>query len=238
MTADLIFDGIDLTPLLKVEEIRRPFIPPSEYLTNQSIKGYDRFYKRQLKSYAIEVDVRLIKSNRSNLKEVVESIRSILYTKQPAKIQLRDEPYKYNIGVCSADSIEYFLRTGFSTLEFYCFEPFLYSSAEKTVSVSSVLKSIDNQGLHETPPTITVTGAVGNNIRIDNQTTGEHVLLVHNFTNTDTIEFNHEKEVVKINNVERLKLLDFQSDFFVLNKGTNQLKCSNGTAVVKYRERW
>lgn len=238
MIGELIFNGTDLSPLLKVEEVRRPFLPPSEYLTYQSTKGYDRFYKRQLKSYAVEADVRLIRKSRIDLKEVSESVRSILYTEKPVRIQLRDEPNKYNVGICSADSIEYFLRTGFSTLEFYCFEPFLYADNEKTVSISAGLKTIENQGLHDTEPIITVTGATGNNIRIDNETTGEYVLLNHNFTGTDTITFNHEKELVKINGAERLKLLNFQSDFFALKKGTNQLKCSNGTAVIKYRERW
>lgn len=238
MIAELIFNGVDLTPLLKVEAIRRPFIPPSKYLTNQSIKGYDRFYKRQLKSYTIEADVRLIKSSRTNLKEVVESIRSVLYTKEPAKIQLRDEPSRYNIGICSADSIEYFLRTGFSTLEFYCFEPFLFSDTEKKANVGNSEITVENKGLHDAEPVITVTGATGNNIRIDNVTTGEYILLLHNFVANDQIVFDCKKEEVKINNTERLKLLDYRSDFFVLKKGSNKLKCSNGSAIIKYRERW
>lgn len=238
MTAELIFNGVDLTPLLKVEEVRRPFLPPSEYLTQQSIKGYERFYKRQLKSYVVEADVRLIKNSRTKLKEVADNIRSLLYTEGPVKIQLRDEPDKYNIGICSADSIEYFLRTGFATLEFYCFEPFLFSDTEKKATVNTLETAVENNGLHETEPIITVTGASGNNIRIDNTTTGEYLLLSHNFVASDRIAFDCKKEEVEINSNERLQFLDYKSDFFHLIKGTNKLKCSNGTATITYRERW
>lgn len=81
---DMIFNDIDFTPYLKVENIRRDILPPRS-IFSKKIPGRlgHRFIKVEMEPRTIEVDVRLIERNRKAVQEKVRQIAGMLHTTEP-----------------------------------------------------------------------------------------------------------------------------------------------------------
>lgn len=237
---DMMFNDIDFTPYLKVENIRRDILPPRS-IFSKKIPGRlgHRFIKVEMEPRTIEVDVRLIERNRKAVQEKVRQIAGMLHTTEPKKLILRDEPTRYNIAILSESTdIEKFVNTGFATLRFLCLDPLSYS-IEKNIIQLGQSTTIYNKGTFETTGTI--------NININNNTnylevllveTGEKIYIEDNLTTGDKILINLQDEYVKKNDVLIMDKLHIISDFFELPVGKFTIKLSSGTGTLEFREVW
>lgn len=233
----MIFNEINLSNLLIVEEIRRPFTLPSDFVALETVKGYQRFYKRKPISYSIEVEIRVIDDTFKSVQETEEYLRSILYTDRPAKLELRDQPGRYNWAVCQSELFEINEYTGFAELEFRCFDPYTYSKNKQSKQVSQT-NHIENKGRFETYPVFNLRPNSTGNILIKSQATQEQLKITGRYAPNNRLIIDCSNESVRLDNNNALELLSFESDFFSLKKGWNTIELTGATGTIEWRERW
>lgn len=235
----MIFNGIDFGDYFKVEQIRRNLLPPLINLDTETPgRNGSRFIKNKLGIGKIEVDIRLIEKNRRKVQEKVRLIAGMLYTKEPAKLELRDEVDKYNMAILDGDiALEKNLFTGFATLVFLCHDPLAHS--KNLVIEKNVEGTVINRGTWETTGILTITiSSNANNLKVTLQNTGEYIYLEDSFKTGDVVEINLEEEYVKKNGNLIMDKLYFESDFFDIPVGEFNITSSNGIMDIEFRERW
>lgn len=237
---DMIFNDIDFTPYLKVENIRRDILPPRS-IFSKKIPGRigHGFIKVEMEPRTIEVDVRLIEKNRKAVQEKVRQIAGMLHTTEPKKLILRDEPTRYNIAILSESTdIEKFVNTGFTTLRFLCLDPLFYS-IEKNIIQLGQSTTIYNNGTYPSKGIIKIEiTEETDHLEVTLLNTGEFLYIDDNFDVGDIVVIDLEKEYVTKNGYSAMPNLYLESDFFELPVGDFEITISNGNGILEFRERW
>lgn len=235
----MIFNEINFEDYLVVEYIRRPLLPPIE-VHGVQIPGRagQRFTKSELGENIIQVDIRIIEANRAQAQLKARQVAGLLYTTEPKKLILRDQPNTYNMAMISGDTdFEKFLHTGFSTLSFVCKDPASYSLNE-TVIPNIQSREILNDGTLPSRGILTVQPGNTTNLRIVLQNTGEYIYLKDSFTSSDTIVIDMEEESIRLNGNLIMTRLDANSDFFDVPVGKSTITTTSGAIQLRYRRRW
>lgn len=231
------FNGIDFSEYLIVEEVRRPFLPSSDFLTEQVMnKRGSLFFKRENTEEVIEADIRLIRNSRQSIQELKRFLQRSLYTDKPAKLILRDNPTVFNLAILGKTELEVFLRTGFTTLEFICHDPTNYSLYEQTYALKQGDNTIYYNGTYPAGFVARISGASGTDLDIRSITTGDYIRITGNPVASDKYLIDTKKEFVTKNNVSDMKNIFFESDFFYLLPGENKIRLSSGNGEISYRE--
>lgn len=229
---DFAYDGVDLTDKLVVEKIDRPFVVSENSSLN--IPGYpgELFRKNQLGSKTINVSCRLFAENLSNLLELEDELKKILIKPTPRKLVLRDRPDKYDLAILDGTmGLDKMIRTGLLNLSFLSPSGLSYSS--------DISDGTNNIGTAPTP-WILKGVASGGQIKISDTKHGLTVVLDDDFLNTDDeVEIDAEQEIIKINGNLNMHALYFESAFWDLKIGENEIKVEGLSSYdIKYRARW
>ncbi len=229
------FNDIDLTQYFIVEDIRRDFLSPSVVRIKIPGRAGSVYKKSDLTETKIDIDVRLIKADKSELNQTVLTLAGLLFVDEPKKLKLSDYPDLYcNAILQSSDGWEKLARTGRTTLTFLCPEPFLLGGL-KTHSIPNTFLVT---GTYKSKPVITTElTAAASQIQVTNMATGEFVKIVHPFTIGDVVTIDCENEFVSKNGFLIMEDVSLDSDFFDIEIGSVDI-ASTVPATLTYVERW
>lgn len=230
------FNGYDFNELI-VEDVKRSFLTPSDFVTMETVNGRSRFYRRNIISHSIEVEARIILDNEDEVRSIKDDLRKKLFTFEPQRLELPDEPNRYNIAICQSENFEINRHTGFTTLTFHCFDPYLYDKESKTASITNGKVTLDNQGLSPTYATFKLKPSA-NKVIITNQTTGEHLEITGRLSSVNGLMVDCENEQISLDNNNAMQLLSFDSDFFKIQQGENEISVEGATGTIEWTERW
>lgn len=233
------YNGYDLSGLLVVEEIRRQLLPTiNNVLIRRTGADGSEHIRTTYGSRVIEVDIRLIERDRDALQQAVRNLAGRLYTRGPARLDLRDEPDKHEMAVLDgAVDMDKLLYTGGATLTFVSPEPASYSNHVQVVEIGTGY--IRNDGTFPATGVITVTmDAAKSSLRVTQSETGEMVHIDHALAANDVVQIDLEHETVTKNGASIMKDVALTSDFFEIPVGKFKIAVTAGTAVLRYRARW
>lgn len=154
----MIFNGIDLSPYLRIKEIHGRGISPSE-LTLIDVPAMDGAYYSQKRrpSRVIEIEADIRASNREELRTKLDQLNAILDVDQPVPIVFPDEPdmIYYGIPESTGEGNEYtFLHQGQLTI--ICPDPYKYGD-EVIVEFPSDTVIVENPGTAPSEPIFELT---------------------------------------------------------------------------------
>lgn len=236
----MFFNGIELDDYFKILDIRRPILPiVSPNTTNiENGDGSKDSRKSILEEGTIEVDIKLSSDSLVNKRKAIRNLASMLFSRDVKELKFKDELDKHYLAKISGntDLSEVFLY-GRATLSFVAPDPIAFGE-KKVVSISTNA-NIKVNGTYETKPKFIFNITSGKTyIQVVNTDSGELVKINHNFIagNTLTIDFNKKWKTNK-NNVVIDEDVTFESDFFHLSPGSNNIVVSS-PATLEYVERW
>ena len=237
---DMVFNNIDFTSLIKVEQIRRSVLPP-QIINSYKIPGKigNKFSKVDMGTALIEVDIRLIEKTRMNVQDKARELAGLLHATEPKELHLRDEPTRYNLAILSdSTNLEKFLFTGFTTLNFLCVDPLAYSK-EKNMIELGPSTTILNSGTYEASGIITVyINSSVSYLEALLLESGEKVYIGENFVAGEIVIIDLENELVKKNDNLIMNKVHVISDFFKLPVGEFTINLSSGTGILEFRKAW
>ena len=230
----MIFNGVKIDDYVKVEEIRKGFLPPVSS-TFKEIPGRPggKYIQNQLGNKVIEVDIRLIEEDKEELQRKVRTLAEILYTEEPKKLDT-GEPGKYDMAILDGEvNFETFLRTGKAILPFLC-APLSYGDT-KYLEIGGELR---NAGTYATTGIINVAVEESDFLEVTLENTKEKIYIKHPFTTGDTVTIDLSEGTAYKNGVPITQDVYLESDFFDIPVGTFEISLSSGTGTIEFTERW
>lgn len=226
----MIFNGIDFSDYLTVESVDRGFMPS---ISNTYVKKYHR--RSEINPTSIKVSVRLIQDTDEELTELKRLLAGMLFTTEPKKLILYDDPTRYDlVALDGGTSLERLWTTGRTTLTFINGEGVSYSNIPRTENIST----INVGGTWKTRPIFEMTvGSLVSEVRVTNVTTGKLVTVKSVFQVGNKVIIDCQKEIVTVNGNPIMGKVSLQSDFFDLIPGANQLSYTV-PGTVKFNEAW
>ena len=228
----MFYDGVEISKYVVIEDIQRPLINISA--SYSELPGVDGlvFKNKKNDEKIVEVRVRLIEElfNKS-LNDTKDILNLLLVKDKPSKLELSDYPDRYELCILDGNiKFDKFLSTGMTILTFKNPSGVFYSRNINTTT--------NNIGNKKCP--VIIEGTISSNL----------VTITHNNSlkkiTINTTGFTGQKltidtglEEVKLNNNIFMKSLHFESDFFYLEPGENQITIT-GLSSITYssRARW
>lgn len=229
----MIYGEVDFSTYVTVN-MRRSVLPNIS-ITERKIPGRPgtRFRKTELEPLIIPVNLRLKANPDEDMSLFRHSLAEILYSNEPKKLVLPDEPTLYYMAVLrGASELSNLWYTGSCDIEMYCNDPIAYGQTYE----EDIASNIGIGGTWPTKPIITCYPKSGSYHRITNQKTGEHIQITRTFAGTETIVYDCEREQATVNGVN--VAVNLASDYFELEPGNNTLLRSSGTGTIEWTERW
>lgn len=247
----MIFNGIDFSDLAVIEYIRRPLMGARNINSKPLLNQYHSIFSSvERDSPTIEVDLRIIGEDRFEVSDISRTITRHLNVNEPKKLELRDEPGKYNFAIPEGDTENHkFLNTGFVTVRFMCPDPYLYSSnltliedgSGKLTGVNNGTASVQNWQIR----IIIINPPVEDLVSITLKDSNQFILLEYEFLVGDVIEVDAEIGLVRlvrsgVEPVNDILTPSFESDFFHIPPGEFEIGVSDSQLIeeLTFRERW
>lgn len=228
----MIFDGYDFSHLLKVEEIRRPLMPPVSNDT-VSVNGDGvRTASVKLEAGEIEVEVRIIERSKADYEKARREIGGRLFGRTPRKLVLHDAPDIYNMAyVKDSTDVDKLLNTGGVTLRFHCDDPVSYGMEQSRVCEGGTVWC-NVGGNYKTAPVIVVTTDKSDAVVYSD---GVPMAALGTLTGEQPLTFDCvTHEVTKGDAVVKMSILD---DYAEWEPGTHAVACDL-PFEVRWVERW
>lgn len=232
-----------------INKIERPLLPP---ISTQSLVVGKRagayLLASVLEPLIITVDITMMANQTDQeLRENVRELAGILFVDNgKGELTFSDEPNRFYKAQLTADSdLESVASMGEGTLQFMMGEPYAFSTTEKTATISTSTTVINNGTIPTYPYFRLTTGVEVYDIFLSNDTTGESMLLLGALAPNLPIIIDHERNLIYSENTGTglMHLLDLNSDFFALQKGSNIITLGQNyggqvTLEMFYRERF
>lgn len=225
----LTFKGVSLPTYVRVLKVTRSILPPSHVKLleiDSRIGAY--FVKKKHGFRQIEVEVAVIGSSASDLRNKVRSLAEYLDSDKPEPLICSDEPALTDFAILDGETdLEEIIRFGTGTLVFLCPQPYSQGAARNATGAS-----ITYNGTAPCFPKLSVTFTSSvTHFEITKSSTGEKLRVNGNMGTTSTLIIDCNTGKVTINGVLNQQALSFDSDFFALTKGTNTFTISTGATV-------
>lgn len=232
-----------------INKIERPLLPP---ISTQSLvvgkKAGAYLLANVLEPLVITVDITIMNSETDQeLRESIRQLASILFVDNgKGELLFSDEPNRFYKAQLTADSdLESVASMGEGTLQFLMGEPYAFSVTEKSATISTST-TVSNNGTIETYPYFRLTTGIEiYDFYLKNDTTGENILLLGAIAPNLPIIIDHERNLIYSENTNTglMHLLDLNSDFFALKKGSNKISLGQNysgqvSLQMFYRERF
>jgi predicted phage tail component-like protein len=234
-TDKIIFDGHDLSKLVMCR-MERPILPPVDITETEVGSVGATFGRARLKPYDLPVTLTLRNHDRREVARIRHELAAMLYTEEPAPLQLPDDPDLYLLAIVSGDTSLGTItdKCAKATVNFHVCDPIFYGRKHTVDLSAGVAKTVDFGGTWSTRPTFTVTGT-GRAVTVTNITTGDFVATqaVVPSGRTLVVDMALERATVAGKDV----FVTDDSDFFRC-KGRQALLVANGAAQVEWSERW
>lgn len=134
----MIFNGVDLRDFIRVTDIAGRG-PLSQTIIRQSISGKEGalFQRRKVLERVLSVSFMVVPKSRSllDLREVVDTLNSILMTDKEVPILFLDEPDKTYYGILETANLDETVYIGQGTVSFLCSDPFKYGQEHRTIAL-------------------------------------------------------------------------------------------------------
>ena len=235
----MIFNNINISEIAKVLKVRHSLLPPVSNITKR-IPGQSgtKHIRTELGERFIDIEVGVKKASKVDLREFCRELAGILYTEEPKKLYLKDEPNKYYMAKLNGSTpLWEFHGLGRVLLQFLCTDPFAYGELRTIEDIAD--KQIYNNGTYPTRGIITIvmTDAI-EDLEITLLNTGEFLYIADDFVTGDIVVIDLENEYITKNGYSAMANLYLESDFFDLPVGEFEIAVSSGTASLEFRERW
>lgn len=158
--ANLIFNDIDFSDLIRVLDVKRSVLPVKQDYTLEVPVRHGMYYTGyKYGERSIDVDFALITKDTTEYFSQLRILADALNVDEPCKLIVGDELDKYYYAVPSSDSaIDQVVNIGKGTITFICYDPVAYS--DETVSFTgdntTGKTQIENNGTLDVPPVISV----------------------------------------------------------------------------------
>lgn len=228
------FNGHNFDGYLIVEEVTRSLLPG---ISNRFVKGYH--LDDEIQPTVITVRVRLIQDSNYELTELKRTIAGMLYTNEPKKLLLYDDPTRYDLAkIDGSTNYSKLWTTGSAELKFINYSGFSISNQVKSIPITTS-NNIMVGGTWETKPVIKVTfTSSASSYKITNVSTGKYVEITgQSFVNGNKLVIDCDNELVTLNGNNIMKKVTIQSDFFALKPGENVIT-STRAGTIEFSEVW
>ena len=226
------FNGVDFSDYFVVEGVERSLMPG---INNTYSKT--KHMHTEVMPTVIAVRIRLIENDDMSLVELKREVAGLLYTDEPAKLVLYDDPTRYDMAKLDGSTdFSKLWTSGSATLKFVNAEGLSYSDSARSLPIGTVYVG----GTRPTSPIFTVTFAsihVGDFV-LTNTTTGKNVTITGQpFSNGAVLVIDCQKQLVTLNGNPIMPKVTLDSDFFMLEPGNNILT-STRPGTVTFSEAW
>jgi len=238
----MTFNGLSSTAtklgILQILDIERNILPGTEEYTKK-IEGMDGVYDLGFDRPPLVIPVSFLVGGDTleQVRTYAREIASWLEQRKVKELTFSDEPdIRYLARITGAVPQKQIIHTGECKVNF--FVPSSYAESKVIRTVTGVFQ---NEGTADAP--CVVSGQVNANIselRFNNQATGEYILIDKGLTAGDVFSIDTAKHLVLINGVDSREFVTYNSDYFVLPEGQNEVTVAqaNVTFDVSFRERW
>lgn len=237
----MIFDGFDFDSLLKVEDIDRPLIAPIDADVDELSADGGVFQNWRLSTKEIAVTVRLMRPDPTytldqGFEKTRRKLAGLLYRRTPCKLVLRDAPDLYELATMTdSSSIEKFVYSRTTTLNFVCPEPASYGRLqERTTSTGKLTCEVD--GTYPTAPVVDIEAQGPVTITFDGAefeiTGAKKGMVTLDARNPHSFATGHKVYQDGYNIA-----FSIFSDFPVWEPGEHEVKCE-APFRVRWEERW
>jgi predicted phage tail component-like protein len=195
--------------------------------------------RKKTKARPLPIPVLIKAKDIAELQKIKEDLAEWLITDGPEELILDDEPDRvYYAEVDGEFNPDEIVKYGQGIINFICPDPYKYGS-QKTFSFSNNI-TVQNNGSAKTYPVVTVTFSSAATEYKISHSNGKFVRVLWNFVVGDRLEIDFQKQKIKINGNLAMPSLDFSSDFFALEPGSNEITVtpSGVSNQISYVERW
>lgn len=151
---DITYAGVKLSDMFKVTDVRRGGILPSRTNYTLDVPSRHGQYYAGYKYNPREIEIDFIITN-GQVNTTVRGLAWMLDLEEPSELIFSDEPTKLYYAVIDGETeFERISRYGQGTLKFIAFDPFAYSTTQKTFTPNTTnnIMVINNQGSAPTAP--------------------------------------------------------------------------------------
>lgn len=231
---EIIFNDVDLSKYFVVEKIERPIIAKikNNYRNIPQRQGV-YFISEYRAEKIVNVTVRIVNDDHTKITEIKDNIISVLGSENLGKLELADEPNKYEMAKLDGDiEIERLFKGAEFTLFFLNPSGIFYSKEIST--------GLENKG--NTPTYWTLEGVVSDTDTItilDEETSEKIIIDAKDFHQGETLKVVSEFEHIYIGNELVMGSLYVESDFPMMKAGKNNFKVQGlDSFEFKHRDRW
>jgi predicted phage tail component-like protein len=131
----------------------------------------------QVGTRAIEIDIALIGTSESDLRDDTRALAANLRRPTPKALSFSDEPNKLYWAFLGAVDWDSIALCGVGTIRFICADPFIHATSATDNSVTTGDNTISNSGTAPTYPLLTLTATQDSSfLKVSNQT-GKYILI-------------------------------------------------------------
>ncbi len=226
--------GDDLFPTVSYNAVSTPGRPGKR--KNKSDIGE--------KSRPFRIDIKNCES-QEELEQKIEELKGFFKdekgTLTTAKIQVTDGGRHFYAVLEGSTPVERKGSVGKVDIELVSYDPFTYENAIQYSLTSFPAGFYCPSGMYETPPVFTFTFSEGtSDFRVTHLDKTHYVrLLDHSFSAGDELVIDMKDEVVRVNGSRINDKITFESDFFSLNAGENNINVNTaGELMIEYKPRF
>lgn len=237
----VILGGVDLSESFAVVNVKRPM----PYCTPEleHVPGSDGYALKSADFLPglVQFDLIAREADEDERREMAGYIASVLYSKEPVKVEFASDNGRYYMAVPSGEvGFEEHIRCGKATVAFQPLHSAMYGDEHTAIVPSGGSVTFEVGGTYKAAPVITASAVRDGKslvwgLRLDE---GDYIHIATGSSQKRLIAVDCGKRTMTLSGNATIPTLD--SDWLELEPGEHTLRMDNGTgaATVTWRERW
>lgn len=238
---DLFFNDYDFSSIVKVERIERKLLPTITSTTKNILgRNGNLFLGNRLEPLVFKVTCRIFKNKNQTLEDIRLVLAEKLYTKSPKLLYLRNEKYPYLAIVDGTQDYDQKRNlTAQIVINFVAYDPISYGENKIITANNSKFEFVYSASAVSSGVFELVVDKELSEIVITDNVNYSKLKLIHKFKQGNKVKIDCINKEITVNNNKMMHILDFDSDFFEIQKGSNIYLLSDGVSgKLTYTERW